>query len=81
MTCTLLLGAEDYDDFDTSPYSSEAATYFTAYDTWEQEQAMLLHFHPLSPFCPLMSYFLCAYALIPQFTICQASKLKIEVST
>ncbi|CAL8471017.1 g10559 [Coccomyxa elongata] len=29
----------DYDDFDTSPYGTEAATYWTAYDVWEQEQA------------------------------------------
>ena len=34
----VMLGAEDYDDFDTSPYGTEAATYWTAYDVWEQEQ-------------------------------------------
>lgn len=28
----------DYDDLDTSPYGTEAHTYWTAYDTWEQEQ-------------------------------------------
>lgn len=37
----VLFGAADYDDFDTSPYGTEAATYWTAYDVWEQEQVGL----------------------------------------